>query len=284
YQASASMNDGSGWLSIDATTGSAIAGTPGEVQVSVNSASLKPGVYRGTVSFSSGSSVRSVNVTLVVETPPNASATSSAAPSVSGAAVNPLTRMKPAADGPLCSGATLVATQTGLVSNFSAPASWPTPLAIKLVDSCGSLIGNGQIVATFSNGDPPLALTAVDPANGLYSGTWTPRKTASQLTIAAHVTAPGYGSASVQIAGKVTPNTAPQLAPNGTFDVFHPQVGAGLGPGNIVQIYGSSLASQTIAPQVLPLPVEVQGTQVLIGGVASPLFYVSPGQVNAQIP
>src|SRR5262249_27756414 len=34
----------------------------------------------------------------------------------------------------------------------------------------------------------------------------------------------------------------------------------------------------------LPLPTTVGGTQVLIGGVASPLFYVSPGQVNAQIP
>jgi hypothetical protein len=274
YQASASTSDGNNWLSLDSNSGSAVAGQPGIVNVSVNSTGLKPGVYRGTVSFASGSAVRTVNVTLVVETPASAPAPSA----------TPITRARPAADGPLCAGSTLVATQTGLVSNFSAPASWPTPLAIKLVDSCGSLIGNGQIVATFSNGDPPLALSPVDPANGLYSGTWTPRKTSSQITIAAHVTVPGYPATSVQIAGKVTPNAAPQLAPNGTFDVFHPQVGAGLGPGNIVQIYGSSLASQVAAPQVLPLPTEVLGTQVLIGGVASPLFYISPGQVNAQIP
>jgi len=35
----------------------------------------------------------------------------------------------------------------------------------------------------FTNGDPPLALPLVDPANGLYSGTWTPRKAVSNLTI-----------------------------------------------------------------------------------------------------
>jgi uncharacterized protein (TIGR03437 family) len=88
----------------------------------------------------------------------------------------------------------------------------------------------------------------------------------------------------VQIAGQVVPNAAPTLAPNGTLDVFNPQVGAGLGPGNIVQIYGSALASQAISAATLPLPTIVGGTQVLIGGIQSPLFYVSPGQVNAQIP
>jgi len=61
-------------------------------------------------------------------------------------------------------------------------------------------------------------------------------------------------------------------------------VGAGLGPGNIVQIYGSGLSSQTNSPTVLPLPTTVSGTSVFIGGITAPLFYVSPGQVNAQIP
>ncbi len=98
---------------------------------------------------------------------------------------------------------------------------------------------------TFSNGDPPLALSAVDPTNGLYEGTWTPRRASSQVTILARASAPGFpSSATVQIAGQVAPNTVPVLAPNGTLDVFHPQVGAGLGPGNIVQIYGTGLAAQ----------------------------------------
>jgi uncharacterized protein (TIGR03437 family) len=51
-----------------------------------------------------------------------------------------------------------------------------------------------------------------------------------------------------------------------------------------VQIYGSALATQAVSASTLPLPTNVNGTQVLIGGIQSPLFYVSPGQVNAQIP
>jgi uncharacterized protein (TIGR03437 family) len=90
--------------------------------------------------------------------------------------------------------------------------------------------------------------------------------------------------ATTQIAGQVTPNEAPSLEPNGAQDVFRPQLGGGLGPGNIIQIYGSRLASTTNAPAVLPLPTTVFGTRVLIGGVPAPLFYVSPGQVNAQVP
>jgi len=274
YQASASMSDGSGWLSISPAIGSAAAATPGQVNVLVDSTGLTPGVYRGTISFASGSAVRSVNVTLVVQQP--------LAPSASPSSIT--SRLHPSAAGPSCVGGKLVATQTGLVSNFSAPAAWPTPIAITLVDTCGGIVSSGQLIATFSNGDPPLQLSLVDAVKGQYSGTWTPRKTSAQTTIVAHASATGYEAATVQIAGRVTPNAAPTLAPNGTFDVFHPQVGAGLGPGNIVQIYGTGLSAQAISAATLPLPTEVGGTQVLIGGVQSPLFYVSPGQVNAQIP
>jgi uncharacterized protein (TIGR03437 family) len=34
----------------------------------------------------------------------------------------------------------------------------------------------------------------------------------------------------------------------------------------------------------LPLPTQIDGTLVIIGGMQAPLYYVSPGQINAQIP
>jgi uncharacterized protein (TIGR03437 family) len=274
FQAAASTADGGGWLSIAPATGSASAGSPASVMVTANPAGLAPGVYRGGVSFAFTTAVRTVNVTLIVEAPAKVAST----PASSGA--NPAPR-----DTTTCTGAQLVPTQTGLVSNFSSPVSWPTPLSITLVDTCGNPIGDAQVVATFTNGDPPLALAVVDAPNGLYSGTWTPRNTSSQVTILARASAPGFpASATVQIPGQVAPNTAPVLAPNGTLDIFHPQVGAGLGPGNIVQIYGSGLAAQTSSPTVLPLPTLINGTIVVIGGIQAPLYYVSATQINAQIP
>lgn len=65
---------------------------------------------------------------------------------------------------------------------------------------------------------------------------------------------------------------------------FSPLVGAPLAPGNIVAVYGANLALLTGVPNAIPLPTTVNGTQVLIGGIKAPLYFTSPGQVNAQIP
>lgn len=284
FQAAASTIDGTGWLSITPQTGMTVGGSPAQISVTADPTKLSPGVYRGSVSFAVGAAViRTVNVTLIVEAPVGGSSSAIISGTItSGTSASG--KDGPADSSATCSNPQLAPTQTGLVSNFSAPASWPSPLAITLVDTCGSAIANGQVVATFSNGDPPLILALADSSTGLYSATWTPHGTGAQVTVLARASAPGYTTATTQIAGQVAPNTVPVLAPNGTLDIFHPQVGAGFGPGNIVQIYGSGLAGIASAPAVLPLPTAVNGTSVIIGGVEAPLYYVSPGQINAQIP
>jgi hypothetical protein len=278
FQASATVTDGAGWLSVTPRTGFTSASSPAQISVTADPAGLSPGLYRAGVSFAFASAVRTVNVTLIVP------ATNSPTTSTIGSNGSPAGRNSPAAAGLSCAGAQIVPAQTGLVSNFSVPASRPVPLAVTLVDTCGNAIGNAQVVANFSNGDPPLSLPAIDTATGLYSGTWTPRTASSQVTILALAAAPGYNTATTGVPGQVVSDMAPVLAPNGTLDVFNPQVGAGLAPGNIVQIYGSGLASQATSAGVLPLPTEVNGTSVIIGGLNAPLYYVSPGQINAQIP
>jgi uncharacterized protein (TIGR03437 family) len=94
----------------------------------------------------------------------------------------------------------------------------------------------------------------------------------------------GLPAATTQIAGQVTPNAAPVLTSNGSLDVFAPLVGGALGPGNIIQIYGKNLSAQTSSAAALPLPTNLGGTQVIIGGIPAPIYYASNGQVNAQIP
>jgi uncharacterized protein (TIGR03437 family) len=51
-----------------------------------------------------------------------------------------------------------------------------------------------------------------------------------------------------------------------------------------VQIYGSGLATQTLVGTTIPLADNLAGTSVIVGGLQAPLFFVSPGQINAQIP
>jgi uncharacterized protein (TIGR03437 family) len=255
YSAAPNTFSGGGWLAIAPIVGLTSASSPDTTAVGVTSNSLAAGIYRGAVTYaSSAAGVRTVNVMLVVRAKGN------------------------------CAPSLLAPTQIALVDNFSVAAAWPVPLQIRLFDDCGNAVLNGQIVATFSNGDPPLPVPLSDAVNGLYSATWTPRKPASQVNVTARVTAPGLAPATEEVSGTVLPNSAPSLAPASVLHVFNPLVGAPLAPGAIVQIYGSSLASQAAQPASVPLPVVLNGTSVTVGGVAAPLYYVGPGQIDAQIP
>lgn len=55
--------------------------------------------------------------------------------------------------------------------------------------------------------------------------------------------------------------------------------------GGAATIYGTNLASSTVGfAGAQPLPTTLAGTSVQIGGYSAPLYYVSPGQINIQIP
>jgi uncharacterized protein (TIGR03437 family) len=55
-------------------------------------------------------------------------------------------------------------------------------------------------------------------------------------------------------------------------------------PGSIITVFGSSLSPDIEGASTVPLPVEMQGTALLINGKKAPLYYVSPTQINAQMP
>ena len=101
----------------------------------------------------------------------------------------------------------------------SAPATWPIPLQITLPPhDCGNAVVGGTVVATFTNGDPELALALSDTVNGVYTSTWTPRTSTAQVTITANAAAPGLASASALINGAVVPNVAPALNQSGIVE------------------------------------------------------------------
>lgn len=57
-----------------------------------------------------------------------------------------------------------------------------------------------------------------------------------------------------------------------------------ISPGAIVSIFGTNLASTIATAQGASLSTELGGTTVTINGAKAPLFYVSPTQVNLQVP
>jgi len=223
----------------------------------------------------SPSSLRSVNVTLLV-------------PNLQG--LLPFARPAAAVDSPrsggTCAPVKLVASATGIPDNFAPQLAWPVPLAFQVTDDCGNNVPNGSVDVTFTNGDSALSLSP-DPSNpGRYAGTWTPRGAVSQVTLTGNATASGLTPATVQVSGKVTPNSAPVLTPGAMLNVFNPVIGGGIAPGTAVEIFGANLAAagtSTVASS-LPFLTTLSNVSVVIGGIPAPLYYVSPGQINAEVP
>jgi len=81
--------------------------------------------------------------------------------------------------------------------------------------------------------------------------------------------------------GKLEP--APRLSTAGIVNAAGFS-GTQIVPGEIVAIFGTNLAFGTASATSLPLPRDLAGASVTIGTLSLPLFYVSPGQINAQIP
>jgi uncharacterized protein (TIGR03437 family) len=74
------------------------------------------------------------------------------------------------------------------------------------------------------------------------------------------------------------------LSENGTVNNANPLAGASVAPGTVSAIYGQNLATATVSPGLLPLPTLFSGTSVTIGGIAAPLYFLSNGQLDVQIP
>jgi uncharacterized protein (TIGR03437 family) len=58
----------------------------------------------------------------------------------------------------------------------------------------------------------------------------------------------------------------------------------GVAPGSLITIFGSHLANATIAAPTARLPRSLGGVTLSINGIPAPLLFVSPEQINAQVP
>ena len=57
-----------------------------------------------------------------------------------------------------------------------------------------------------------------------------------------------------------------------------------LAPGSLISLFGSNLAFERLQASSLPLPAELSGTSLSLNGARLPLLFVSPDQINAQLP
>jgi len=272
FQAAEATSDGGNWLIVNPASGNSSGQSAGTFNVSVNPSVLTAGIYTGAVSVSMSGALRTVNVTAIVL--PHGSTTA-----------DPRAEFAAPTQSAGCSPTKLALVETGLVNNFATPAKWPATLIVQLYDDCANSVSDGAVVASFSNGDAPLSLRA-SGQNGTYSATWQPGAVTAQMVVTFSATAGTLQAATAQLTGGIGANQTlvPSLTLNGTLNNLNPVLGAPLAPGTIAQVFGSSLAASSISPNVLPVPTMFNGTFALVGSYPAPLYFLSDGQLNIQIP
>jgi uncharacterized protein (TIGR03437 family) len=278
---------GGTWVTRFPDSGNASRDNPGRILVQANVSGLPAGVYRAgiTVMTMNDGELHPVNVLLLV-LPAGASIQAVLAalrdsPSEAEALVRSLTDGPVAASG--CSASKLLLQFTSLFARFNAVVGWPTTIRVEARDDCGNAAVGATVLLSFSNGDPPLVVT--DLKNGQYQGQWSPGSTTSQVAVTAQAlwqNLQGQATAAAQVGLNPNPKDV-------TLNQGGVLLGAGfergpMAPGSIISLFGQNLAASAATAQTLPLPRTLNGVRVLVGEKEAPLFYVGPGQVNAQVP
>ncbi|MDQ6665819.1 MAG: CHRD domain-containing protein, partial [Acidobacteriota bacterium] len=100
-----------------------------------------------------------------------------------------------------------------------------------------------------------------------------------------HTTVNPGGAVRAQIAPAAV--GLPKIDVNGVISAVNDKALTTAAPGDLITIYGTNLASNSSglgAFEGQNVPTSFNGVQVTIGGKAAPLIYVSPRQINAQVP
>jgi len=110
----------------------------------------------------------------------------------------------------------------------------------------------------------------------------------AQLAVGANTITAQYNGDSSHYSASVSANVIETTPTNGLPLVASLANAASfttaLAPGGILSVFGTQLAPAVAGAAGLPLPTMLAGTSVTISGVTAPLYYVSPTQLNVQIP
>ena len=188
---------------------------------------------------------------------------------------------------------------TGLLPASAAPAAFSagrTAVVWQVTDPAQP--ASSTVDLNFSGGTPrwsavvlPANRTSswlsISPVSGSGPGTVSLQASAAGLSPGVYRAAVGVQAAdalpqliSIPVTLIVGPasNTSITGAANGASFT------AVFAPGMLCSVFGTELAPSTQSASFLPLPLSLKGVSATVNGVTAPLYFVSPGQINLQIP
>lgn len=170
-----------------------------------------------------------------------------------------------------------------------------SPQVVELLADATSQVGGGSINIGFLNGSPQWNVSVaghaswltVSPISGNGNGQVMLQASSAglskgvydaTLTIQAANSMPQSATVRVVfvVGGSTTTNIDGVSSPAALSVVF--------APGMLASVYGSNLAPSPLTAKFEPLPFNLNGVSATVNGISAPLEFVSPGQINLQIP
>jgi len=282
YSSARATLDGNNWFEHVPTTGSLSPNSPARIRVFPALSKLAPGIRTGTITFVFNDRAKTVRTVSIL--------------SIVTAAQTGGTNKLGERETSSCGSENLFAEITSLQKpRFSVRPGETVRVRSKIVDGCGrphipESAGTASANLTVLNTQSVIKMNHV--SNGEWEGNYAPPANqtgdisvrvvaaysqGTKLQLGASETATGSVQTSTGVRG---PQVAAGAIVNGASFVAQPLVA----PGQLISIYGSDLAERSQAATSVPLGTELAGTEVLLGGEALPLLFVSDGQINAQVP
>ena len=178
------------------------------------------------------------------------------------------------AEGPFAISILSGADQTGVTG---APLS--EPIVVRVTDGSRTPIVGIAVLAKASENGQATVFGSPTAADGTVEIAWTLASSSApnKLTLR-----PPGTSTTVVVSAKAV-GGQPALVAEGVVNAASFAAG-GVSPGSIATLFGTHLAATKASADRFPLPRTLAGTQVFVDGVPVPLFYVSPAQINFQVP
>jgi uncharacterized protein (TIGR03437 family) len=194
-------------------------------------------------------------------------------------------------------------TGLGSVNGYTFITAWPTnklspTTSLTATPDTVTTAGTTVLTATVENphGGTPggtVAFSVGSTTLGTASLSGSSGTASATLSISASATglSPGSNTITAVYSGDNTNNAATATTvlnvvgkPSITGLVDSASYRQAYAPGMALSIFGSNLALTTDAAPSVPLPTSLDNVYVTINNVAAPLYYISPSQLNVQIP
>ena len=172
-----------------------------------------------------------------------------------------------------------------LTSNLTSMSAADTVFLTATASSSGGISPVGAI--TFADGTVSLGSVSLVGSGGVATATRALH--GSQLPLGSQTITATWSGSSSAAPGSVSLNVgATGFSSNGTPAISGVTNAASFqqafAPGMLLTVFGSNLAPLPMGASSVPLPATIAGVAVTLNGQSVPLLYVSPGQLNVQIP